>query len=333
MRSSSHFNLKRYNTFNIEVYCEQFIEVEKEAELNLLWENDVFNHPFFILGGGSNVLFTKNFNGTVIHVNTRGITEISDTENTVFIEVAAGEIWDNLVDFCINRNYFGIENLAGIPGRVGSCPVQNIGAYGVEVKNIIKEIKGRSIKTGEIKILTNDECHFGYRNSIFQNELKNQFLITSVIFKLSKEEQYHLSYATLDALKYQSLNLTTVKNAILEIRNQKLPNLQEVGSSGSFFKNPMISLAEFRHLQQQFPELVYFPVDENTIKLAAGQLIEQCGWKGYRELDAGVYPHQALVLVNYGKATGEELLALSQKITQSIHNCFGINIEPEVNIL
>ena len=336
MKITVQHNLRNHHTFKINLYCDKFIEIEHDDNLDFLWENNIFETSFFILGGGSNVLFTKNYNGTIIHLNSKGIKIISETDKSIFIEVAAGEIWNDFVEFCIHHNYFGAENLVGIPGQVGSCPVQNIGSYGVEVKDIIHKVKGRSVETGEEKVLTREECNFEYRNSIFKNELKDKFLITSVVFKMSKEEQYHLSYNNLNSLiqaNTQPLSLTTVKNTILEIRNKKLPNLQEIGCAGSFFKNPIISLSTFKNIQKQFPELVHFPVDEYTVKLAAGQLIELCGWKGYRKGDAGVYSHQALVLVNYGNATGEQLLALSNEISYSVYRHFGVRIEPEVKIL
>ena len=328
------FSLKQFNSFFINIFCNDFICINKDEEFDYLFENKIFEKDFLLLGGGTNILFTKDCEGTVIHINTKGIKILEQTDKFVEIEVKAGEDWEDLINFCVSKKYYGIENLAGIPGKVGSCPVQNIGAYGVEVKDVIKEVYVCEIETGKRFSLSNKECKFGYRDSIFKNEYKNRFLITSVVFRLLKIETYNLKYK---ALRYElhihsKLSLTLVKEKVIEIRNRKLPDILEIGSAGSFFKNPVILKEKFEKLQKKYPQLTCFEEDENRVKLAAAQLIEFCGWKGYREGDAGVYPSQPLVLVNYGKATGEEIVNLSKKIQKSVYEEFDIKLECEVRI-
>jgi len=326
------FSLKPFNSFKIEVFCNDFICINKEEEFEYLFDKKIFEAPFFILGKGCNVLFTKDFNGTVIHINTKGIKIIDQAKDFVDIKVKSGENWDDFINFCVKNRFFGVENLAGIPGKVGSCPMQNIGAYGVEVKDVIKEVHVREIATGKLLVFSNKACKFGYRDSIFKNELKNKHIITSVVFRLSKNESYNLTYKALkDELQIHShITLALVQEKIKEIRNRKLPDTEQIGSAGSFFKNPVILKAQFEKLQQKYPQLVHFAEDENHVKLAAAQLIEISGWKGFREGDAGVYPLQPLVLVNYGDTTAQEIMNLANKIQQSVFENFEVNLECEV---
>jgi len=328
------FSLKFYNSFKIEVCCNHFIFINKEEEFEYLFVNKIFEKDFLVLGGGCNILFTKEFSGTIIYLNTKGIKIMDETESFVEIEAKSGENWEDFIHFCVKNNFYGVENLSGIPGKVGSCPVQNIGAYGVEVKDVIKEVRVLNIISGESCVFSSEDCKFGYRDSIFKNEKKNHYLITSVVFKLSKIENYNLSYQALkDELEtHKSISLETVRKKIKEIRDRKLPDIEKIGSAGSFFKNPVTGRENFVKLHQKYPQLIHFEENRNNVKLAAAQLIELAGWKGFREGDAGVYPYQPLVLVNYGNATGQEIRNLAEKIRQTIFEKFGINLECEVQI-
>jgi len=327
------FSLTNFNSFKIEATCNDFICINKEEEYDYLFERNILEKPFLLLGGGCNILFTENFNGTVVHINTKGIIISEETLDFVDIEVQAGENWEDFMDFCVKNGFYGVENLAGIPGKVGSCPVQNIGAYGTEVKDVIKEVVGREITTGNPVVFSNEACKFGYRDSVFKNELKNRVIITAVVFRLSKKESYNLTYKGLqdELKKHSQLSLALVRDKVLEIRSRKLPDIKQVGSAGSFFKNPVVNKEQFAGLQKQYPQLVSFGADENYVKMAAAQLIELSGWKGFREGDAGVFPEQPLVLVNYGNATGKEIIALAEKIENSVFEHFGVKLEVEVN--
>lgn len=330
------FQLKPFNTFHIDAQCSNFVEIRDLLKLPSCFRRNVFEEPFFILGGGSNVLFTQDFQGNIIHMTTKGITMLAENSSYVYLKVAAGEEWEDLIQYCIDRNYYGIENLTGIPGKVGSAPVQNIGAYGVEVKDTVFQIHAVCLETQKHKIITNQECQFGYRDSIFKNELKNKYLITYVVFELSKIKSFNFEYAALKnevEKRFQKPTLAQVRTLINEIRNSKLPDITKIGSAGSFFKNPIVPQEQWVRLKSEFQQLTGYEIENQFVKLAAGQLIDLAGWKGYREGDAGVYPHQALVLVNYGDATGKQILELCQKIQQSVFEKFQVTISPEVNIL
>lgn len=336
MKTETNISLKAYHTFSVDCKADSILFIENEDDIIHFIENHEEYAPFYILGKGSNVLFAADFRGTIVLIRNRGISIQDETEDEVTIKVAAGEDWEDFVVFCIFRNYYGIENLAGIPGLVGSSPVQNIGAYGMEVKDSIVSVEGYSINTGKKRVFSNEECQFGYRLSIFKKELKNRFIISSVTFRLSKREKYNLSYAGLrDVLggTAESLSLPIISKAVISLRNSKLPNIKEIGSAGSFFKNPIVSKEKAQKLTTQHPDLITFPVDENQVKIAAGKLIEMAGWKGVRQGDVGVYPKQALVLVNYGGASGSEIVDFYQKIIDDIDEKFGISLEPEVNII
>jgi len=327
------FPLQSYNSFKIEAACNEFICINKEDDLMYLFDKKIVETHFLILGTGSNMLFTKDFNGTVIYINMKGIQIIQELDHFVEIEVKAGENWEDFIDFCIKNNFYGIENLSGIPGKVGSCPVQNIGAYGVEVKDVIKEVHLFEMNTGKSRVFSNDECKFGYRNSIFKKEMKNKFVITSVVFRLSKIENYNLTYKALkeELQTYPKITLELVREKICEIRNRKLPDTHQIGSAGSFFKNSVVKKTQYEKLYTKHPQLIHFEEDKNKVKLSAAQLIEISGWKGFRDGDAGVYPHQPLVLVNYGKAAGHEILNLAKKIRKSVAENFGVRLEYEIN--
>lgn len=327
-------SLLDYNTFKIDVSCQQLIIIEEESEITSLFKAKVFEEKHFIIGGGSNLLFVNDYDANIIHIRTKGIETVEEDSDFVYLRVAAGMVWNDFVDYCLSNQYYGIENLIGIPGCVGSSAVQNVGAYGVEAKDLIYQVEGYNIRTKNDFVLYNADCEFSYRSSIFKTKLKNQCLIVNVVFRLSKKEIYNLEYEALRSrLDESDLSLQYVSEMVLELRNSKLPDISEIGSAGSFFKNPIVSNQHLRQLLQLYPNLIHYDTDDGNKKLAAGQLIDLAGWKGVRDGDAGVYPLQALVLVNYGKATGKEILDLAKKIQQDILEKFNINLEPEVNII
>lgn len=330
-------SLKSYNTFGVEAKAQKFISINQIQEFNELFKRTDWQKNFYILAGGSNVLFTDDFEGTIIWVNNKGINIIDETSEEVWVEVSAGEEWDDFVRWSVSNNYGGIENMGLIPGKCGSSAVQNIGAYGMEAKDTIFEVRGLKIPSGHKCVLSNLECQFDYRYSIFKSELKNKVIITSVVYKLSKNAKPNLNYQSLVGF----LNLKNVHNpsikdvyeAVCEIRTEKLPDHKKIANAGSFFKNPIIEPAFFEELKLKHSDLVFWELPNGKIKLAAGQLIERCGWKGKRIGDAGVYEKQALVLVNHGKASGKEMYDLAKTIIQDVSDNFGIILVPEVIIL
>lgn len=334
MKISENQNLKDYNTFGMEVFARRFLQIENAGEVPALITEYLHQEPFYILGGGSNTLFTKDFNGSIVHPVFTGIEVVEQAWDAVVLRVAAGEPWDNLIQYCIRHELFGIENLTGIPGWVGSAPVQNIGAYGVEVKDTILKVEGYVISTGKSLTLSNAECRFAYRNSIFKQELKHDFIITHVWFQLSKKKHFTLSYQGLaKALEERELPLTlhSVSDCVRKIRDTKLPDPKNVGNGGSFFKNPMIPEEKYRDLQTNFPDLVAYDAPDGLKKLSAGQLIEKAGWKGKRMGNAGTWKNQALVLVNYGGATPKEVLEVAETIIHDVNSLFDITLEMEIN--
>ena len=336
MQTLRNQSLKPYNTFGIDVTAKQFINIETVEDLEFILRKN-YASELFILGGGSNMLLTKNIEATVLHIDLKGKEVLKETEEKVVVRVMAGENWHNFVLWCLEQDFGGLENLSLIPGNVGTSPIQNIGAYGVELKDHFLHCEAINIQTLEKKVFNTNDCNFGYRNSIFKNELKDQYVITSVDFVLSKKEhQVITSYGSInEELKLKSIqnpSIQDISNAVIEIRKQKLPNPKELGNSGSFFKNPIISINVFQELQKEYPEIPSYPISENEVKVPAGWLIDKAGLKGYRNGDAGVHKNQALVLVNYGEASGKEILALAEEIIQKIKNRFGIALEPEVNI-
>ena len=334
MKISENQNLKDYNTFGMEVFARRFLQIENAGEVPALITEYLHQEPFYILGGGSNTLFTKDFDGSIVHPVFTGIEVVEQAWDAVVLRVAAGEPWDNLIQYCIRHELFGIENLTGIPGWVGSAPVQNIGAYGVEVKDTILKVEGYVISTGKSLTLSNAECQFAYRNSIFKQELKHDFIITHVWFQLSKKKHFTLSYQGLaKALEERELPLTllSVSDCVRKIRDTKLPDPKIVGNGGSFFKNPMIPEEKYRELQTNFPDLVAYDAPDGLKKLSAGQLIEKAGWKGKRMGNAGTWKNQALVLVNYGGATPKEVLEVAETIIHDVNSLFDITLEMEIN--
>jgi len=331
-----NYSLKKLNTFGIDAYAHFFSTINNLDELRAICDEDVFKeNNRLILGGGSNVLFTRNYNGLVILNRFTGIEKVNEDNNYVYLKAAAGEVWHNFVTYSVNNNWGGLENLSLIPGCVGAAPMQNIGAYGAEIKDTFYELEAFEIATQKIKIFTNKSCEFGYRESVFKNKAKNQFIIISVTFKLAKTPLFNTSYGAIgqeiEKMKAE-VSVKTISQAVINIRKSKLPDPTKIGNAGSFFKNPVISLDMFNRIKDQFPNIVSYP-SGNEVKIAAGWLIEQCGWKGYREKDFGVHQNQALVLVNYGNSTGSEILNLSEKIIQSVFNKFDVTLEREVNIV
>ena len=337
MQFLSKYSLKKYHTFGTDVYTKCFTEINSVTQFKDLLQEDIYkNNAILILGGGSNLLFTKNFNGLVIKNNIHGIEIIKQDENHVWVKAAAGENWHQFVLWCVNHNYGGIENLSLIPGCVGASPMQNIGAYGVEIKDVCEQVNAIDVKTGEEKTFNNADCKFGYRESVFKHVYKNKYLIASVIFKLNKKPIFNTSYGAIEqelkAMGVTQLSVRAVSDAVINIRSSKLPNPAKIGNAGSFFKNPEVSKQKYDELKQQYPNLVAYALDNGNYKLAAGWLIEQCGFKGKRFGDAGVHVNQALVLVNYGTASGSEIYNLSQQILDAVKNTYGVTLEREVNI-
>ncbi|HET6228258.1 MAG TPA: UDP-N-acetylmuramate dehydrogenase [Bacteroidia bacterium] len=333
-----NYSLKSLNTFGIEALAQYFSPFSSIDQLTEIISDKRFaTASKLILGGGSNLLFTKNVDGLVLKNELKGIELLKEDSDHYYVRVAAGEVWHNFVLYCIEHNYAGLENLSLIPGNVGASPMQNIGAYGVEIKDCFQELQAYHIKEKKLYTFNKADCKFGYRESVFKQELKNQFIITSVTYRLDKKPVYKISYGAiekeLEAKGVKELSIRAISDAVCSIRRSKLPNPAVIGNAGSFFKNPEIVKSKFEFLKSKFPEIVGYPVENGNIKLAAGWLIEKCGWKGKRKRDAGVHALQALVLVNYGNATGKEIYALSQEVMDSVMAMFGVTLEREVNIL
>lgn len=331
-------SLKEFNTFGIDAKAKYFISISNKEELIEALQLPQFSE-YFVLGGGSNMLLTGDIDIPVLHINIKGKEALAvSSQGHVGIEVQAGENWHEFVLWCIENNYGGVENLSLIPGNVGTSPIQNIGAYGVELKDVFTSCTAIDIETLEEKIFMLEDCKFGYRNSIFKNEAKGKYIITSVFFELtSRDHQLNTSYGAIQQeLESNNISEPTIKDvsdAVIAIRQRKLPDPKEIGNSGSFFKNPVIPKAEFEVLQEKHPNAPHYVVSDTEIKVPAGWLIEQCGFKGQRFGDAGVHKNQALVLVNYGNAKGEEILALAKKIQKSVFEKFNISIVAEVNVI
>jgi UDP-N-acetylmuramate dehydrogenase len=335
MNIQNHFSLKNYNTFGIEAFAQAFTAVTSVNELKEVLENQ---KDIFVLGGGSNMLLTQDIHKLVVHVALKGIEIVDENEDFVWVKANAGENWHEFVLWCIKHNFGGLENLSLIPGNVGTTPIQNIGAYGKEIKDSLFTCEAVAIETLENRTFTNEECRFGYRESIFKNELKDQYIITAVTFKLTKNNHVlNTSYGAIDAeLEKMNISNPTIKDvsdAVIAIRSSKLPNPKELGNSGSFFKNPIIAKEQYEKAVVHFPDMPHYKVSETEVKVPAGWLIEQAGFKGKRFGYAGIHKNQALVLVNYGNATGQEILEVSKNIQQTILEQFGIAIEAEVNII
>lgn len=337
IRFSENHSLKAHNTFGIDTKAKYYFEFTEQEDLEVfLNSNNTWKEEkLIVLGEGSNILFMNDFDGLVIHPNVPGMNSVWEDRNHDWIEVGAGEVWDEFVEFAVNQGLGGTENLSLIPGKVGAAPVQNIGAYGQEVCRLVEKVKGYDLEKGCAAEFSATECEFAYRNSVFKNYLKNRFIITSVIFRLDKFPEFNLGYGQLEEKVKEKgeATLHTIREAVIEIRSSKLPDVKEVGNAGSFFKNPVVDVLLAEQIKSKYPEIPFYPGGEGKIKLAAGWLIEQAGWKGKRIGEAGVHEQQALVIVNYGKATGKEIYALSEEICKSVEEKFGLALEREVNCI
>jgi UDP-N-acetylmuramate dehydrogenase len=328
-------SLKALNTFGFEAKARYFSAPDSLSEMkSILAEAKMDDIPVYILGGGSNVVFAKDFDGLVLCPQIKGIEIVKETSEYTLVKVGAGVVWDDFVHYAVKNNLSGVENLSAIPGNVGASPVQNIGAYGMEAKDSIDSVNGIFIKSGSRFELKNAGCNFAYRNSIFKNELKHKTIITNVTFRLSKKPEYKLDYGNLkDGLKkYGEINLLNIRKSIIDIRANKLPDPKELGNAGSFFKNPMVEEAEAERLLEKYPSMPIYP-SGSKMKLSAGWMIEKCGLKGFRENNIGVHSEQALVLVNYGGGTASGLIAFSQMVQNTVFAEFGVEIEPEVSVI
>ncbi|MBN2637442.1 MAG: UDP-N-acetylmuramate dehydrogenase [Prolixibacteraceae bacterium] len=337
MRFFENYSLKPYNTFGVEAKAKYFFEFTDAEDLNTFltsnqtWKDD----KILVLGGGSNILFINDFDGLVIRPNVPGMKEVAEDRQNVWVEVGAGEAWDEFVQFCVIMNIGGVENLSLIPGSVGAAPVQNIGAYGQEVSNVIELVKGFDLETQLPFELRRANCDFSYRNSIFKQSFKNRAIITSVVFKLEKFPEFNLSYGQVEEKVKErgEVNLNNIRDTIVEIRSSKLPDVEELSNAGSFFKNPVVEKEIAEQLQNQYKDIPVYQAEDGKVKLAAGWLIEKIGWKGIREGNVGVHDKQALVIVNFGNSTGGEIFDFSEKIKQSVIENFGVELEREVNCI
>jgi len=331
-------SLRHLNTFGLESRAQSFEEVKSVDELSsILKDSSLKETQKFILGGGSNILLTKDIDALVIKISINGIQKIKETDDHVWLHAGAGEKWHDFVLYCVANDYAGVENLSLIPGTIGAAPMQNIGAYGVEVKDVIETVEAISYEDVEFRTFSKEECHFGYRESVFKHELKGKFIITGVVFRLNKIPVFHIEYGdiqkTLQEMGVKTLSLKAISDAVINIRKSKLPDPAEIGNAGSFFKNPEIPEEQYNKLKTDFPALPGYPTSPSFVKVPAGWLIEQAGWKGYRDGAIGVHARQALVLVNYGGGSGEEIKLLSQKIQESVEDKFGIRLNAEVNFI
>ncbi len=331
-----NISLKPFNTFGIGAIADYYIAFSSVEQLEeaLRFSSD---QPRLILGGGSNILLCHDFEGTVLHNQIKGISLTHQDDDFYYVKANAGEVWHDFVMHCIAHNYQGVENLSLIPGSVGASPMQNIGAYGIEIKDLFYQLEAYEIATGHIQTFTLNDCEFGYRTSVFKTTLKDKYIILNVTYRLRKQPVYNVSYGAIQQelaeMGVTELSAKAISDAVIAIRSSKLPNPAEIGNAGSFFKNPVISIALFEQIQQNYPEIVSYAIDEMHVKVAAGWLIEAAGWKGKTLGNYGVHKKQALVLVNYGGAKGKDIYELSQQIIEDIYYKFGIELEREVNIL
>ena len=336
MQIEQNISLRQYNTFGIDVKARLFSSFARQEELDeLLHANS--KKQTFILGGGSNILLTKDFDGLVLKNDIKGIDLIKEDTNHIYVKAGAGENWHSLVLYTLQRNWAGLENLSLIPGNVGASPMQNIGAYGVEIKEVFDELEAYHRKDKKIHTFSVNDCEFAYRDSVFKKKYKNEFIILNVTFRLNKKPHFNTSYGAIEQelqkMGVKDLSIQSISQAVINIRSAKLPDPAKIGNAGSFFKNPEIEEKLYQKLQTSFPGIVGYKLDNGKVKLAAGWLIEQCGWKGIRRGDAGCHVQQALVLVNYGNAKGKEIYDLSDEILQSVKRKFSILLEREVNII
>jgi UDP-N-acetylmuramate dehydrogenase len=337
MQVQENFQLKKYNTFGIDVLAKYFSRFTSKEELELLLDDSKSIAHVMILGGGSNMLFTKNFEGLLLKNDIPGIALVNEDEDHVYVQAGAGVNWHSFVMYCVDHNYGGVENLSLIPGNVGASPMQNIGAYGAEIADVFYMLEAFHVEKKVQQTFTMADCEFGYRDSIFKRKYKGMFAILNVTFCLRKNPVFNISYGAIEEelkrIQVDKLSIKAISDAVINIRTSKLPDPALVGNAGSFFKNPEINKLEFHNLKRIEPGVPFYKINDDTFKIPAGWLIEQCGWRGYRKGDAGCYEKQALVLVNYGNAKGEEILDLSEEIKASVLKKFGIVLQTEVNII
>ena len=337
MKDFTNYSLLPYNTFGMDVKAARFVEYESVDELQcFLNGRQEKEAPLLHVGRGSNLLFVSDYSGTVLHSGIKGMQVVQETEDFVDLRVGAGEVWDDLVAYTVQKGWYGAENLSLIPGEVGASAVQNIGAYGVEAKDLIVSVETVSVETGELRLFTNEECRYAYRESIFKQELKSKYIVTYVTYRLKKHPVYHLDYGNIRSeLEKEGgeLSLEKLRRVIIRIREAKLPDPEKIGNAGSFFMNPIVLVEQFEALWKIYPDMPHYKVDEKRVKIPAGWMIDRCGWKGKHLGRAGVHDKQALVLVNLGGATGEEVVRLAEAIVRSVKEKFGITICPEVNFI
>ena len=337
MKIEENVSLKPFNTFGIDAKARYFSAFRSESELEEILLSEPVKQSMWILGGGSNILLTGNIDGWVLKNEIKGKEVLTEDENYVYVKAGAGENWHAFVLYCLQHNFAGVENLSLIPGNVGASPMQNIGAYGVEIKDVFYDLEAYNIDENKCYTFSLNDCEFGYRDSIFKNKYKDSFVILSVTLRLRKKPVFHTQYGAIEEelqkMGIQELSIQAISQAVINIRKAKLPDPSDVGNAGSFFKNPSVSQEVFLKIKETFPNVIAYPNKDGTVKLAAGWMIEQCGWKGVRKGDAGCHPKQALVLVNYGNATGKEIYSLSQEILDSVNEKFGVKLEREVNVI
>lgn len=337
MLIKNNISLLPFNTFRIDVLAKYFVEVNSVEMLKEVLASEIAKeNKLFILGGGSNLLLTKNFDGLVIRMGIKGI-KICEEENDVYVEAGAAENWNDFVQFNVDKGFAGIENLSLIPGTVGASPIQNVGAYGVEIKDVFHSLTALNLETFELETFNREACEFSYRESVFKNKYKGKYIICSVVFKLSKTPQLKLQYGAIQEELHKrgisNPSIRDVADVVAHIRVSKLPDPSTIGNSGSFFKNPIVPISQLLEIQKSYPAIVNYPVDNQQVKLAAGWLIEQCGWKGKQIGNVGTWPNQALVIVNHGGASGKEIFDFSQMIIDSVKERFGVSLEREVNTI
>lgn len=336
MEVRENYSLKNYNTFGIDVKCRYFVESDTESEfLEFVSSYELKPEEIMVLGEGSNFLFTDDFDGTVFYPTMKGMEIVEENDEHVWVKVGAGEVWDDFVAWAVEQGYGGVENLSLIPGHVGAAPVQNVGAYGMEAGDTIERVEAIQIEKARKETISAADCRFAYRDSIFKGEWKNRYIVTYVVFRLTKVPEFRLNYGSVreELQKLGEMSLKNIRRAIIQIRRAKLPDVKELPNAGSFFKNPVVSREQAGQLKERYPELPIYPVDEDRVKLAAGWLIEQCGWKGKDLGKAGVYEKQALILVNRAGASGVEVARLANEVKKSVFMTFGVWIEPEVYVI
>jgi UDP-N-acetylmuramate dehydrogenase len=337
MKIIKNKSLKEYNTFGIDVSAKNFAEIESYEDIIELLNKGYFAKDYFILGCGSNVLFSKDYDGFIAHINIKGVKIVDENDEYVLIEAGAGESWEQFVEKMIESGYYGLENLAMIPGSVGAAPVQNIGAYGAEQKDFFHELKCIDLLTGQELIMQPQDCLFGYRNSVFKQDGGKKYIVCSVVYKLNKIPKINITYRELNSELIKSgiekLLPDTIFKVVSDLRHRKLPDYHSLGNAGSFFKNPIITVSEYEMLLKKYSDLPSFKINDNSFKILAAWLIEQCGWKGKRQGDAGVYEKHALILINYGNASGSDVLKLAADVEDSVFEKFNIKLEPEVIII